>query len=143
MVLVLVVNDWVLKPRWHSWVTGKLSDVAGLAFAPVLLTAVIGLALYVVRRRAAYLTHGRLVAACAATAIGFALVKTVEPVRAFAASLLGHGAEFYPDWTDLLCLPAVLVAYAIGRDELARLREDRARGDLPGGADTAPPRARS
>ena len=38
-VLLLVVNDWVLKPRFHDAVTGKLSDLAGLAFAPVLLSA--------------------------------------------------------------------------------------------------------
>src|SRR5690349_17196033 len=28
---VLVVNDWVLKPAFHNAVTGKLSDVAGVA----------------------------------------------------------------------------------------------------------------
>ncbi|MGE5186811.1 MAG: hypothetical protein ACM31C_32380 [Acidobacteriota bacterium] len=114
-VIVLVVNDWVLKPRFHDWLTGKLSDVAGLVFAPVVLSALIGL----VTRR--HLTHRRLVACCLATALGFTLVKLVAPVRELAARALGHGAEFYPDWTDLLCLPAVLVAYWIGRDELRRL----------------------
>jgi hypothetical protein len=114
-VLVLLVNDWVLKPRLHDWLTGKLSDVAGLVFAPVVLSAAIGLVLR------AHLTHRRLVACCVATALGFTLVKLVAPVREAASALIGHGAEFYPDWTDLLCLPAVLVAYWIGRDELARL----------------------
>ena len=32
-VVVLVVNDWVGKGRGPGWLTGKLSDVAGLAFA--------------------------------------------------------------------------------------------------------------
>ena len=119
-VVVLVVNDWVLKPRFHDAVTGKLSDVAGLVFAPVLLSAVIGLALHLVRRNG-HLTHRRLVACCIATAAGFAAVKVCAPVRDSLAALLGHHAEFYPDLTDLLALPAVLVAYWIGRDELRRL----------------------
>jgi hypothetical protein len=119
-VLLLVVNDWVLKPRFHDWLTGKLSDVAGLLFAPLVLSAAIGLLLRVARRPG-YLTHRRLVACCAATALGFAAVKLFAPARELLSRAIGHGAAFYPDWTDLLCLPAVLVAYWIGRDELSRL----------------------
>lgn len=119
-VVVLVVNDWVLKPRFHDAITGKLSDVAGLVFAPVLLSAVIGLLLRLARRDG-HLTHRRLVACCVATAAGFAAVKLCAPVRESLAALLGHHAEFYPDPTDLFALPAVLVAYWIGRDELRRL----------------------
>ncbi len=128
-VVVLVVNDWVLKPRLHDWLTGKLSDVAGLVFAPVVLSALIGL---VLRK---HLTHRRLVACCAATALGFALVKLCAPARELASRLIGHGATFSPDWTDLLCLPAVLIAYWIGRDELAwltsRASPTAARRDRP------------
>jgi hypothetical protein len=119
-VVVLVVNDWVLKPRFHGFVTGKLSDVAGLVFAPVLLSALIGLGLRVLRRNP-WLTHRRLVACCIATAAGFAAVKLCAPVREPLAALLGHHAEFYPDPTDLFTLPAVLIAYWIGRDELRRV----------------------
>lgn len=115
-MVTLLVNDWLLKPRFRgSFVTGKLSDIAGLVFAPVVLTAVIGLILQ------KPLTHRRLVLACAATAIGFALVKLVPAVGDVVARLIGHGASFYPDWTDVLCTPAVLVAYCIGRDELRLL----------------------
>jgi hypothetical protein len=120
-VVVLVVNDWVLKPRWHGWLTGKLSDVAGLAFAPVLLSAVIGLILHVVGAKDPSLSRRRLVACCAATAAGFAVVKLCAPVREQLAALIGHHAEFYPDPSDLLALPAVLVSYWIGRDELRRV----------------------
>ena len=124
-MLVLVVNDWVLKPRWHDAITGKLSDIAGLGFAPVVLTAAIGLALHAAAKLGARvdpsLSRRRLAVCCAATAIGFALVKLVPPAREFLASLIGHGATFYPDWTDLLCLPCVLIAAWIGRDELRRV----------------------
>jgi hypothetical protein len=54
-IALLVVNDWIWKPRVipgsaASFVTGKLSDVAGLAFAPVVLSAAIGLALHAAAR---------------------------------------------------------------------------------------------
>jgi hypothetical protein len=120
-VLVLVVNDWLLKPRWHGAVTGKLSDIAGLAFAPVLLSSVIGLLLHACRAKDPSLSHRRLVACCAATAAGFAAVKLCAPIREAVAALIGHHAEFYPDPSDLLALPAVLVSYWIGRDELRRV----------------------
>ena len=42
-LLVLVVNDHVLKAAYPGWVTGKLSDAAGLVLAPPLLAAVLGL----------------------------------------------------------------------------------------------------
>jgi hypothetical protein len=117
-VAVLLVNDWVLKRQFRgSFVTGKLSDVAGLIFAPVVLSALIGL---VLRKP---LTHRRLILCCAATALGFAVVKLYPPVGDIVAHLIGHGASFYPDWTDVLCTPCVLIAYWIGRDELRLLRE--------------------
>ena len=39
MAAVVALNDHLLKAAWPGWVTGKLSDVAGLAFFPVLLVA--------------------------------------------------------------------------------------------------------
>ena len=119
-VIVLVVNDWVLKARYPGLVTGKLSDVGGLLFAPIVLSALIGLGLRLAGRPG-YLTHRRLVLCCAATAAGFAAVKLVAPAREALAALIGHHAEFYPDWTDLLALPAVAIAYWCGVDELRRL----------------------
>jgi hypothetical protein len=126
---VLVVNDWALKPRFHDAVTGKLSDLAGLAFAPVLLSAAIGLALHAATRLGARvdpsLSRRRLILCCAATAAGFALVKVCPEVAGVVARLIhhatGHHAEFYPDLTDLFALPCVLVALWIGRDELRRV----------------------
>jgi len=120
-VALLLLNDWVLKPRFRgSFVTGKLSDVAGLVFAPVVLSAAIGLALRVLGRPG-YLSHRRLVLCCAATALGFAVVKLYAPIGDIVARMIGHGASFYPDWTDVLCTPCVLIAYWIGRDELRLL----------------------
>ena len=130
-MVLLVVNDWWLKPRFRgSFVTGKLSDVAGLVFAPVLLSALIGLLLKLVRHDAR-LTHRRLVLCCAATAVGLTLVKLVPTIGDVVSRMIGHGASFYPDWTDVLCTPFVVVAYWIGRDELRLLAARPAPASYP------------
>ncbi len=77
---VLLLNDWVLKRRFTgSAVTGKLSDLAGLAAAPVVLTALIGLVLLAAAKLGARidprLTQRRLVLAVLATGVVFAAIK--------------------------------------------------------------------
>jgi hypothetical protein len=128
-VAVLIANDWLLKPHLGAGlVTGKLSDVAGLAFAPVALSAAIGLVLAACARLGApidpSLSRRRLIACTAATGLVFAAVK-LDPraARALAAaiSLLGRRAAIILDRTDLACLPALAVAWWIGRDELRRV----------------------
>lgn len=125
---LLVVNDWILKPRYHGFVTGKLSDVAGLAFAPVILSSAIGLLLYAAARLGAHvdpsLSRRRLLVCIAATAVGFTVVKLSPAASDGLAQLLGHlgrEASIYLDPSDLFCLPALGVGYAIGRDELRRV----------------------
>lgn len=131
-MVVLVVNDWVLKPlsapaTWQSVVTGKLSDLAGLAAAPVVLTALIGLVLHALRAVGArvdpYLSYGRLVLAIAATGITFSAIKLSARAAGWFTGLLGlvRPAHVALDPSDLLCLPMLAVAWWIGRDELRRL----------------------
>ena len=132
-VALLVVNDWALKPRLGSGtmtsiVTGKLSDVAGLVFAPVVLSAAIGLVLHAAARLGARidpsLSRRRLIGCIAATGAVFAAVK-LDPGAAGALaamiSHLGRPAAITLDRTDLLCVPALVVAWWIGRDELRRV----------------------
>jgi hypothetical protein len=127
-IALLVVNDHVLKAAWPGVVTGKLSDVAGLIFFPLLLAAVAQQARPSLRLRPA-------VIACAAlTALVFASIKVWPlagdayrvglaalqwPFRALWAALAGHGVPglarvaLTPDVTDLLTLPAVLIAVGL------------------------------
>jgi hypothetical protein len=128
-IALLVVNDWYLKPRYGpSAITGKLSDLGGLAFAPVVLSSAIGLALHVAAlaglRVDPSLSRRRLLACIAATGAGFAAIKLSPTAAGWlidATEVFGRKAEVYLDRTDLLCLPALAVAWWIGRDELARI----------------------
>lgn len=127
--LLLAVNDWVLKPRLGpSAMTGKLSDLAGLVFAPVVLSAAIGLGLHLAAGLGARvdpsLSRRRLVLCTVATGAVFAAVK-LDPgaARVLVALIsdLGRPAEISLDRTDLWCLPALVIAVWIGCDELRRV----------------------
>lgn len=127
-VALLAVNDWLIKPRvaigstGHA-IAGKLSDLAGLVAAPVILTALVGLGLQLLGAHHPAITRRRLVASVAATGAVFAAVKlSPAAARLFvdAVSWFGRRAAVVVDPTDLLCLPALAVAYWIGRDELLR-----------------------
>ena len=128
-VLLLVVNDWALKPRFGpSAITGKLSDLAGLVFAPVVLSAAIGLVLHLAARLGARvdpsLSRRRLLLCTLATGAVFAVVKldpTCARLLADFLSRFGRPAAIYLDPSDLLCLPALALAVWIGRDELRRV----------------------
>jgi hypothetical protein len=130
----LVVNDWALKPRFGpSFITGKLSDIAGLVCAPLLLSALIGLCLWLVTKLGGRvdprLTQRRLVLCIAVTGLAFSAIKLSEHAATWftmAVSMLGRPAEVYLDRTDLLTLPALAIAWWIGRDELRRVRPNLA-----------------
>jgi len=127
-MLLLVLHDWVLKARFGpSVVTGKLSDLAGLTAAPVVLTALIGLVLLAANKLGARidpkLSRRRLVLAIVATGAVFAVIKLSARAAGWFTDVLGvfRHATVHLDPTDLVCLPMLAVAYWIGRDELRRL----------------------
>jgi len=141
-VLALVINDHWAKAALPGAITGKISDVAGLAFFPLFLQGLAELVRpsLVARRRTV------LVAACALTALVFTLVKTWAPAgeiyrmglaalqwpvrSALAGAMLPLGAaELMADPSDLWALPAVLIAYAIG-SERGSERDAHDRGDV-------------
>jgi hypothetical protein len=107
-LVVLVLNDHVLKQAWPGWVTGKLSDVAGLVVAPLLLGAVLALV------RAPW----AMPLALAATGAGFVLCKTSSfgaEVTSSVWSLFGTPTMIRADVTDLIALPALYAAWRIHR----------------------------
>ena len=132
-LVTLILNDRVLKAAFPGPVTGKLSDIAGLVVFPLVVVAGWELARAAARRpRAA--GRAEVALAVTVTAVAFTLVKTM-PVAAdwfgwglgaaqWAIALPGRllgdtavpapvAARVLADPTDLLALPALLVAAAV------------------------------
>ena len=85
-IALLLLNDRVLKAAWPGLVTGKLSDVAGVAMVAILLAALL-------RRRG--LAFGL-------TTMSFTLLKVVPVSAVWAAPILGGITRRDP--TDLVVL---------------------------------------
>ena len=104
---LLVVNDHLLKAAdvLPGALTGKLSDVAGLFVAPVLLATLLR-----ARGRAG------LVACHLAVGIGFAAIQlsaVMASAWSDATALVGMRWTIWSDPTDLLALPALAASYAL------------------------------
>ncbi|WP_326552314.1 hypothetical protein [Micromonospora sp. NBC_01813] len=106
-LVLLVVNDHLLKAAYPGVVTGKLSDVAGLVLLPPLLATV---AAALARSLQTHLLAG---AALLAAGTAYTLVKAF-PAGAAAASALWSAvlgpSLIRADLTDLLALPALGLA---------------------------------
>lgn len=103
-VMILILNDHVWKGghALPAWLTGKISDVAGLFFFPVLLTVIVEHGLRsrgsaVSRRWIAWLT-------VLLTGAVFAALKSVPALAALASAVFG---PIVCDPTDLLALGAL------------------------------------
>jgi hypothetical protein len=104
---ILIANDHYFKSAGilPGWLTGKLSDFAGLLVAPAVLAA----ALFVSTRRGVVLAH-------AAVAAVFAVIK-IAPAAARAFEALAALTPFpwriTVDPTDLIALPMVAASYLV------------------------------
>jgi hypothetical protein len=140
---VLGVNDHVLKGSgWlPGWLTGKLSDFAGLFFFPLFLTAAVGTLLAALHRLGRgrgpdySLAPWKLMAAIALTAVIFVPLKLSEDwgslyIRAMQAlDVLGWFGHFQvtKDPTDLVALVMFPLAYLHGRRFVRRVPLGRLR----------------
>lgn len=129
-LLALVVNDWLLKPAIGAdagWLTGKVSDVAGVIAAPLVATAAVDVGLWALARLGApvdwTLRRWKLALAIAVTAAGVVAVKLSPAAAAVvtrALAAIGFRARIVVDPTDLIALPALGLAWWQGRRALAR-----------------------
>ena len=119
-LLILLVNDSILRHFWPSAATGKLSDLAWLFLAPVVVTA--GLAWVAPKRlqRHEWVLAG---GGFGLAAGGFALFKTLPFMRAVVLDLwqagLGFPAAAVLDPTDLAALLSVVMAAWLWRRQRA------------------------
>ncbi|GGM36386.1 hypothetical protein GCM10011608_21270 [Micromonospora sonchi] len=127
---LLIVNDHVLKAAYPGWLTGKLSDVAGLVMTPPLLALLLALG----GRLAAVLRtswgfRGRragdllAVAAIVVVGVGFTAVKATAAGAATASaawSAVNGPSVILADVTDLLALPALGLAWWAWRSAAVR-----------------------
>jgi hypothetical protein len=116
---MLLANDHLFKRWWGGPVTGKLSDIAGLALVPLLLLAFVEIALASVRRQ--WQVGARTAVACATlTALAFACVKLSPTIASGYGDILGvmrapflgavRRVAVAHDLSDLFALPAVGLA---------------------------------
>ncbi len=132
-MVVLVVNDWVLKPSdAPRWLVGKLSDVSGLFAFPLVATAALDLFLYALARLGANvdctLRRWKLATMIALTGALFASIKIwPEAASAFARAVgfvFGRGrVELDP--TDLFALVMLGGSWWYGRRTIARVAYGR------------------
>ena len=127
---VLVINDHYLKGGGliSAQVTGKLSDIAGLLFFPLLCTAAWDLILLAVFRAGAAidfsLNRWKLRASCIVTGAMFAATKLSQSVADWCAGVLGAmgiPSTIIADPTDLVALASLAVAYGLGRRHIRRV----------------------
>ncbi|WP_315097515.1 hypothetical protein [uncultured Cellulomonas sp.] len=126
-LLVLVVNDHVLKAALGTWWTGKLSDAAWLVVAPALLAALLaGASRLVGTTRAS--ARSCAAVSLAAVGAGFVLTKTSSVGAQAASAVLSAVAGpsvVLADPTDLLALPALVLAWAVARAASSTPGRDR------------------
>lgn len=132
-VLLWLLNDHVLKQAWPSWWTGKLSDVAGLVVAPLLLAVPLSW-LFPWRMKG----HERIVGWLAVGAVGawWALVVTLPDVHQLSLRVLSFvtGTDFYfeRDPSDIVALPALYLAWYVWWRPMPQTSALMARGLLVG-----------
>lgn len=129
-LLVLALNDHWLKGAGivPAAITGKLSDLAGLLFFPLVVTAVADVAVLALTRLGPAwdfsLRRWKLGVATVGTGALFCAIKLSGGAARWLAGLLsglGYEAAIVADPLDLLALPMLAIAYWLGLREIRRV----------------------
>src|SRR5687767_6208628 len=112
-IVLLLFNDHVFKIISPSWITGKLSDFAGLFFFPFIIAVFLSLLL----SKANFTSQQLGQVAFGFVAIWFVLIKTSDLINSLTsdiASFFTIGiAQILLDPTDLIALTAMFPAWKL------------------------------
>lgn len=112
-ITILLFNDHVLKVVYPSWITGKLSDFAGLFFFPFIVSVILSISLS--KFSISKIIIGKI--SFGLVILWFFLLKAVPLANTLttdlASFLLGYRTIFIVDPTDLIALLATIPAYII------------------------------
>jgi len=128
-VLIMAANDHVLKYHYPSFLTGKLSDFAGLFFFPLFICALLCVFLNFTKpggERAVTLTQPMLIVAILISNLVFIAVKLWPLANGFyvqAMFALGFPSRLIMDTTDLIALSASAATYAFGRRYFIKIEQ--------------------
>jgi hypothetical protein len=125
---LLGVNDWLLKPSAApEWLTGKLSDFAGIFVFPLVATAgfdLLLLAAWLAGTRVDFtFRRWKLATAIAFEVLGFSILKlwpAGSELLVRVMRVVSHRTEVYMDPTDLLAFAVLPATWWYGRRMLAR-----------------------
>lgn len=119
-ILLLLVNDHLLKRHWPSWWTGKAGDFAWLLFAPFITAALLA---WLLPSRIEQQEEGVGLWAIALTGLVFSLAKTLPTFHTLMVhlleALLGCAVGLRRDPTDLIALPSLLLAWRLWKHHAA------------------------
>lgn len=139
-LVLVILNDRVLKVHFPSPASGKLSDFAGLVYFPLLVVVAIEGARWLIKRSSWQLTSRAVTIAALVVGVAFVLTKTSDLAGdayriAIGAALwpveaIGHlfGGKPLPafkqaflakDLTDLIAVPVLLLPIWISRRTMA------------------------
>jgi hypothetical protein len=110
-ILLLIFNDMLLKHSWPGWISGKLSDLAGLYFFPFLL----GVFLSLLSKRLDLNPEKVGKVSIAVTGVWFALIKLSPAANHLTSRLvemiLGTPSTIALDPSDLLATGSLIPAW--------------------------------
>jgi len=113
-IVLLLINDWILRVYWPSWWTGKIGDFAWLFFFPLLLAAILSIFL---PSRTENQEKAIKVLAFVLTGLIFTLPNTIPSINTLLnqllESILGLSTDIRTDPTDLIALISLPLAWKV------------------------------
>jgi hypothetical protein len=118
-VAMMVLNDRILKHQFPGWISGKLSDFAGIFFMPLFLCALINVGRnFGQNKKFCWISSAQLVGAILSVDLIFVAIKLFPFCAAWYVSVMtsiGFPSRVVQDPTDLIALTMNWATYLFAR----------------------------